>query len=153
MCTGSRDEKPSLESDSHPAKGGDTPSRSTAGGNTQGANPKSKTKVKVPAMPTVKTPFPHRTKDQFWPLYNAMVAKILTPKEARACPQAVESLRKEFESQRSKGVWDESRVREWSEVAAEAKKSGKTAHVGTIFGIAAIKNYELPDGHKDNKYK
>ena len=35
-----------------------------------------------PAMPTVAPPFEHRPKHAQWPLFNAMVAKVLTPKEA-----------------------------------------------------------------------
>ena len=94
MCGGSCDEKPSNSTNSLPAQGGNSHGKCAEGGDTLGAqSPKDKQKVKVSAMPTVKTPFPHRTKYQFWPLYNAMVANILTPKEAKACPQAVEALR------------------------------------------------------------
>ena len=104
-------------------------------------------------MPTVKTPFPHKPRDQHWPLVNAMVARILSPKEAANDPKATAALEAEFEAQRKKRVWEEDKVEEWSTVCSRIRGEGKVAHVGWIFGIATIKNEELPDGHKDKKYK
>jgi hypothetical protein len=51
------------------------------------------------------------------------------------------------------GCWDESRVRPWAEVAAEARREGRTVHFGTVFGICVEKGSELPLGHKDRKFK
>ena len=107
----------------------------------------------APAMPTVNKPFPHRPHEKTWPLYNAVVARPLPAKEIANSPRAQEALRKEYDAQRTKGVWDETKVEEWSTVSARARKQGKTVHVGLVFGIAVIKNEELPEGHKDRKYK
>ena len=49
--------------------------------------------------------------------------------------------------------WDESRVREWADVAAEARRAGTKAHVGRIFEICVEKGSELPVGDPGRKYK
>jgi len=50
-------------------------------------------------------------------------------------------------------AWDESKVREWASVQAEAKQAGKRAHIGRIFGCVVEKNAELPDGDARKKFK
>ena len=47
----------------------------------------------------------------------------VTRKEALANPDARKALMKEWDKLRSQGVWDESKVRPWSEVRAEARKN------------------------------
>ena len=44
-------------------------------------------------------------------------------------------------------------VREWSEVAREARGDLDKAHVGRLFAIMVEKNSELPEGQPDRKYK
>ena len=79
----------------------------------------------APAMPTVKTPFPHKPRDQHWPLVNAMVARILSPKEAANDPKATAALEAEFEAQRKKRVWEEDKVEEWSTVCSRIRGRAK----------------------------
>ena len=43
-------------------------------------------------------------------------------------------------------------MREWYQVAKEAKSANKKVHVGRIFPIVVEKNAELPDGHPDRKF-
>ena len=51
------------------------------------------------------------------------------------------------------GVWDESQVREWGKVRAEARRNGAKVNVGLVFGIVVEKNYELDKTDKRRKYK
>ena len=51
------------------------------------------------------------------------------------------------------GVWDETRVREQSDVRAEAKKLGKTVHFASIIELCMEKGSELPDNHPGKKFK
>ena len=44
-------------------------------------------------------------------------------------------------------------VRVWFDVQAQAKRTQKRIHVGSVFGICVEKNAELPDGHPNRKYK
>ena len=60
---------------------------------------------------------------------------------------------KEWDKLRAQGGWDESKVRPWSEVKAEAKRTGATIHVGRIFDICVEKNSELPPSDPRRKYK
>ena len=65
----------------------------------------------------------------------------------------MQALLKETDKLQGRDTWDLTSVREWSEVAKEAKQSGKQAHVGRIFPIVVQRNSELPDGHPENVYK
>ena len=122
-----------------------------SGGHPDGGNT---ARAAIPCMPTVSlSESPHRQKTAEWPLFNALVARILTQKEVEIDSLAQDALKAEFEQQRSLRVWDETKVVEWNKVCERVKREGKTAHVGRIFGIATIKNEELPDGHKDKKRK
>ena len=49
--------------------------------------------------------------------------------------------------------WDETWVREWDEVAAEAKCEKKEVHFGWLFGICGEKNSELAEDNPLRKYK
>ena len=62
----------------------------------------------------------------------------------------MQALLKETGKLQGRDTWDLTSVREWSEVAKEAKQSGKQAHVGRIFPIVVQRNSELPDGHPEN---
>ena len=54
---------------------------------------------------------------------------------------------------RSKVVWDENKVREWSDVAKEAQDAGVEVNFGYLYGICVEKNSELPPGHPKRKFK
>ena len=59
--------------------------------------------------------------------------------EIASSPKAKASLQKEWDKLRAINTWDESKVREWRDVAAEAKASDKTVHVGRIFDMSSKK--------------
>ena len=86
-------------------------------------------------------------------LWNVLVARPVSRKEALANPDAKKALVKEWDKLRAQGVSDESKVRPWSEVKAEARRAGKTVHVGRIFDICVEKNSELPASDPRRKYK
>ena len=50
-------------------------------------------------------------------------------------------------------VWDEDKVREWSDVAREARKGNCEVNFGYLFGICVEKNSELPPLHPKRKFK
>ena len=62
-------------------------------------------------------------------------------------------MKKEWDKLRDKQVWDEAHVREWRDVADEAKANGETVHIGSLFGICVEKNYELDKGDARRKFK
>jgi hypothetical protein len=74
----------------------------------------------------------------------ALVARTVGKAERMSNPRAKAALQSEWDKLRRQGVWDETRVRPWAEVAAEARKEGRTVHVGRIFEICVEKNSELP---------
>jgi hypothetical protein len=62
-------------------------------------------------------------------------------------------MQKEWDRLRNKRCWDESRVREWQDVAGEARRAGTKAHVGRVFGITVEKGSELDENNPMRKYK
>ena len=68
-----------------------------------------------------------------------MVARSLGKKEIKASKRAQAALDKEWDRLSAKGTWNIASVREWRDVAAEAKRDGKTVHVGRVFGICVEK--------------
>ena len=62
-------------------------------------------------------------------------------------------MRKEWDRLREIRCWDESGVREWDSVRAEAAKKGITVHIGRIFELCFEKNAELDPGNKLRKFK
>ena len=58
----------------------------------------------------------------------------------------------EWERLRKKKVWNESLVREWGDVAAEARRKGEEVHFGYLFGICVEKNSELAPGNPNRKF-
>ena len=98
-------------------------------------------------MPTVAH-YVQEHRDRNLPLlYNACVAKSISMKEMIAHPKGREAQASEWSRLRKVTTWDESAVREWADVAAEAKKKNQKHHVGRIFEVSVIKGSELPDGH------
>ena len=93
-------------------------------------------------------------------LYNACVARPVKPAEVKTNPDAQAAMQKEWDRLRAVkrpdgtfGVWDESKVEEWSLVRKRARASGEKAHVGLVFGIVVEKNHELDPKDPLRKYK
>ncbi len=57
----------------------------------------------------------------------------------------------EYQKLRRYQTWDETQVRSWPVVAAEARRRNKPAHVGSVFGICVVKHSELEESLR--KYK
>ena len=89
----------------------------------------------IPEMPLRSTPYIHRSHDQTVFCYSACVARPVDRKERLANPKAKAALDKEWNKLITQGCWDYATVREWSDVSAEARKTGAVAHVGRIFDI------------------
>ncbi len=106
----------------------------------------------VPAMPTVQYRPKHRPRN-VPPLFNAAVARPVTRKEIAATPEAARAMKIEWDRLRKKKVWDERVIREWADVARDARKNGTEVHMGYLFGICVEKNSELPLGHPSRKFK
>eukprot|EP00975_Prorocentrum_lima_P028004 5887104-Prorocentrum_lima.AAC.1 len=62
--------------------------------------------------------------------YNVAVARTCSLKEADKNPKAKAALDKEWERLKSINTWDESIVKEWKDVAREARTKSEGAHVG-----------------------
>ena len=86
-------------------------------------------------------------------LFNTAVSRPVGRKEMMEDEDARKSMRKEWLGQHAAGVYDFSVVREYDDVVAEAKKSGKEVHMARIHGICVEKNYQLPKGHPNRKFK
>ena len=71
--------------------------------------------------------------------YPAAVARPVGKKELSESPAALQAMKKEWGRLRERKVWDESVIREWSEVAGEAQKMGKVVNFGYLFGICVEK--------------
>ena len=99
----------------------------------------------VPFMPIDPYKPKHRNKIQdFEPWFNACVARPVAKKEIERTPKAQAALDKEWNALRNAGVWDETKVFEWSAVANAARARGEKAHVGRIFELCVEKGSELP---------
>eukprot|EP00435_Cladocopium_sp_Y103_P046789 s641_g13.t1 len=85
-------------------------------------------------------------------LFSA-VARLVPKDEVAKNPKAKAALDKEWENLRTKGVWDESRVRECRSIVDEARKNGETVHLGRIFEACYEKGSELPSDDPRRKYK
>jgi len=85
-------------------------------------------------------------------LFSA-VAPLVPKEEVRRNPKAKAALDKEWENLRTKGVWDESRVKECKSIVDEARKKGETVHLGRIFEACYEKGSELPADDPRRKFK
>ena len=81
------------------------------------------------------------------------VARLVPKDEVAKSPKAKAALDKEWENLRTKGVWDEPRVRECKSIVEEARKSGQTVHLGRIFEACYEKGSELPPDDPRRKFK
>ena len=114
----------------------------------------------IPAMPFAakSKEVPHRPKivafnSHSWITMNACVARPVGKKELLQSKGAQASMKAKWGSLRSKVVWDETNVREWSDVAKGAQDAGVEVNFGYLFGICVEKNSELPLGHPKRKFK
>jgi hypothetical protein len=108
----------------------------------------------MPCYPTGHAPQEHREKNpDFLPCYNAAVARKVEKGEQKSSPEAQAALRKEWDRLRAIDCWNEKGVREWSDVAAEARAAGKTVHHGRLAALCFEKNSELPVGDPSRKFK
>ena len=85
-------------------------------------------------------------------LFSA-VARLVPKDEVKKSPKAKAALDKEWENLRTKGVWDESRVKECKSIVEEARKKGETVHLGRIFEACYEKGSELPADDPRRKFK
>ncbi|CAE7341728.1 unnamed protein product [Symbiodinium natans] len=117
-----------------------------------------------PAMPVIAEPDPEPHRDRMASLYwaklgqvasemFAAVARVVGPKEIESTPAAKEAMDREWKKLADKSCWLEKKVREYRDVAAEAKHKNVKAHFGKIFEICSVKGDELPDGHPQKKWK
>ena len=114
----------------------------------------------IPAMPCVANykGEPHRPKivpfnSHSWTIVSACVARPVSRKELLQSPPAQASMKAEWDRLRNKMVWDEDKVREWSDVAREAQRGNYELNFGYLFGICVEKNSELPPLHPKRKFK
>ncbi len=83
-----------------------------------------------------------------------LVAKQITHKEMLSSPDAMKAAQAEWDSHRKElGTWDESKVSEWSDAQALAKKEGRRVHIGRVYGRCFLRGSELPVGSPGRKYK
>ena len=83
---------------------------------------------------------------------NAAVARSISKAEAEANAEAKKALSKEWDRLREIGAWDESGVREYSELMRELSARNEVNHFGVLFAILVEKNGELPVGHPNRKF-
>ena len=105
-------------------------------------------------MPVECTPPAHRDKLSDSPIpFNAAVARPFNKRELGSNPAAKQAAQLERDKLRKAGCWDESKMREWSEIADEARRLGKKVHVGRVFEIVVEKGSELKPGDPARKFK
>ena len=83
----------------------------------------------------------------------AAVARLVSKDEVSRTCKAQEAMDKEWNKLLSRGVWDQSRVRECKEIVAEARSRGETVHLGRIFEACYEKGSELPHDDPRRKFK
>jgi hypothetical protein len=81
------------------------------------------------------------------------VARTVNKAEIATAPKAQAAMKVEWGRLRSKHVWNESVVRDWDDVANEARAIGKVANLGYLFGTCVEKHSEQPEGHPSRKFK
>ena len=82
-----------------------------------------------------------------------MVARVVSQSEIDRTPDAQKAMDAEWEKLRKKTCWLEEKVREYDDVANEARKNNAKVHFGRIFEICSQKGSELPDGDPNKKWK
>ncbi len=85
--------------------------------------------------PILSTPTPsHRTRNVS-PLFPACVARPVSRPEMQASKPAMDACDREWKRLQDKGVWDIRTVREWRDVAREARDADEQIHMGRWFGL------------------
>ena len=105
-------------------------------------------------MPIVPIDNTHRPKiPEFYALFNACVARPVNKAEIAQSPAAKAALDMEWNKLIKAGVWDQSIMYEWSDIASKARNANQTIHVGRLFEICVEKGSELPEGNPGRKFK
>ena len=86
-------------------------------------------------------------------LTKGLVHQLLSWKETRSDPLAVQAVRDEVNALAEVGTWDESSACSRDHLIKWAQSSGTKIHVGEGLGICSIKNSELPESDPRRKYK
>ena len=107
----------------------------------------------IPAMPCqTQIGAKHRPKTHTSSfMIPACVARPVGKQEIASEPKAQAAIQKEWANLRLRKVWDDSIVREWSDVMHDARKKGTNTHLGRLFGICAEKGSELAVGDPRRK--
>ena len=79
-----------------------------------------------------------------WITLNACVARPFSKKELLQSPRAQAPMKAEWDRLRSKMVWDEDKICEWSDVAREAQKGNCELNFVYLCGICVEMNSEFP---------
>ena len=112
--------------------------------------------LQIPAMPLLAVKADsqtHRFKlEPSWCPFPVAVTKMMSKKEMREIPEALEAMRKEF-ARLSGKCWIEKDRRSKREVIAEARKTREVIHFSMVHGIIGEKGAELPKGDPRRKYK
>ena len=106
----------------------------------------------VPALPTMPYAPEYRPKVGRHLPIPACVAKPVSRKIQLSSPMARAAMDAEWDRLRKLGTWDEVVVREWADVAKEARQANKEVHFGYLLGLFLEKGSELPEGHPDRKF-
>ena len=67
-----------------------------------------------------------------------MVTRLLSRAEMLASSEALEAVRLEATGLEKAGVWDLNSVREYDQVAAEARRSSIKVHFGQLMSLASV---------------
>lgn len=105
-------------------------------------------------MPTRSPDYKHRQKsDRSLVFLNACVARPVSKKEIEGIKDAIAAQNKEWGRLIDRVVWSYDVIREWDDLAKEARRNNQTIHLGRIFGIMVENGSELPKGDERRKYK
>ena len=110
----------------------------------------------MPTIPRTEVTMAHRPKQGPFTLgLPCMIARPISKAEiaqdvGQRCSAAQN---KEWTKLWEKQVFDISSVQEWRDVAAKARREGRTIHMGRAFGLMVEKNYELPENDERRKMK
>ena len=77
------------------------------------------------------------------PEITAMVTRLLSRAEMLASPEALEAVRLEATGLEKAGVWDLNSVREYDQVAAEARRSSVKVHFGQLMSLASVNSLNI----------
>ena len=107
----------------------------------------------APAMPVVREETEEqRERDKLDEVTHdqlALVARVVSQAEIDRTPEAKVAMDKEWQKLVDKSCWLEKKVREYRDVAREAKAKEAKAHFGRIFEICSQKGSELPKRHPE----